>query len=40
MTHAATSPDKVIRLQNRVEALERERKQLLALRHQGVRAAV
>jgi uncharacterized protein (UPF0335 family) len=31
MTHAATSPDQVIRLQNRVEALERERKQLLAL---------
>jgi GAF domain-containing protein len=31
MTHADASPDQLIRLQNRVEALERERKQLLAL---------
>ncbi len=31
MTHAAPAPDQVTRLQHRVEALERERKQLLAL---------
>ncbi len=31
MTHAAPATDQVIRLQHRVDALERERKQLLAL---------